>query len=103
MSINDPTGAGSVDGTNPLNGILGSILGESATAQKLRLDEASKGARDVTGLVRRKKGSGPASPQPFPSEASKTGKRKIGIDEDVCNVGTGKKAKVFDKESDALP
>ena len=88
---------------NPLNGILGSILGESTTAQRARLDEASKGARDVTGLVRRKKGSGPASPQPFPGEASKTGKRKMEIDEDVVNVGTGKKVKLFDGEAEAPP
>ena len=98
VSINDPTGTGSVDGANPLSGILGSILGESAAAQKARLDEASKSANDLTGLVRRKKGSGTASPQPVADEASKTGKRKVEFEEDVVDVGTGKKAKLSDGE-----
>ena len=38
-----------------LNGILGSILGESPEEQKARLEEAVKGANDLSGLVRRKK------------------------------------------------
>lgn len=97
VSLNDHTWTGSVDGANPLSGILGSILGESAAAQKARLDEASEGANDLTGLVRRKKGSDTASPQPVADEASRTGKRKFG--EDVVDVGTKKKAKLSDGEN----
>ena len=96
VSISDPTGTGSVDGANPLSGILGSILGESAAAQKARLEEASKDANDLTGLVRRKKGSGTASPQPPARKPTKTGKRKVEFDDDVADVGSGKRAKVLD-------
>ena len=49
-------GTGTLDGTNPLSGILGSILGESPDAQKARIDEATRNANDVSGLIKRKKG-----------------------------------------------
>ena len=56
VSVNDPTGTGTIDGTNPLSGILGSILGESPEAQKARVEEATRNANDVSRLVKRKKG-----------------------------------------------
>ena len=37
-----------------LKGILGQIVGHSPTDQKARLDAASKGATDLSSLVRRK-------------------------------------------------
>ncbi|KAI9889887.1 MAG: hypothetical protein M1814_004722 [Vezdaea aestivalis] len=40
---------------NVLNGILGSVLGETPLQQKERIDQAAKNATDLTGLVRRKK------------------------------------------------
>ncbi|KAL8794705.1 MAG: hypothetical protein Q9195_002780 [Heterodermia aff. obscurata] len=101
ISINDPTGTGAVDGAKPLSGILGSILGESNTAQKTRIEEASKGAKDLTGLVKRKKASNAPSPQPVAREAPEmNGKRKVAFDENVIEVGTGKKAKLSDNEEE---
>lgn len=47
-------GADGGDDSNPLGGILGSILGETPAAQKAKIDEAAKGANDLSGLVRRK-------------------------------------------------
>lgn len=38
-----------------MTGILGSILGESKAEQKTRLDEATKEANDLSGLVRHKR------------------------------------------------
>ena len=95
VSLNDPTSTGSIDGTNPLSGILGSILGESPEAQKARLEEASKGANDLTNLVKRKKSSNGATPEPpkeLPSRSS--AKRKVAFAEEIEEVGTGKKARI---------
>ena len=88
VSLNDPTGMGTLDGSNPLSGILGSILGESPAAQKARLEEASKGATDLTNLVKRKK--------PAETEVQANGKRKVELSEEVEEVGLGKKAKITD-------
>lgn len=90
-----------MDGANPLSGILGSILGESDTAQKTRIEEASKGAKDLTGLVKRKKASTAPSPQPVAGEApNMNGKRKAEFDEEVIEVGTVKKAKLSDSKEE---
>lgn len=90
-----------MDGANPLSGILGSILGESYNAQKTRIEEASKGAKDLTGLVKRKKASTAPSPQPVAGDAPKpNGKRKVDFDEEVIEVGTGKKTKLSDSEEE---
>lgn len=43
-----------------LKGILGEIVGQSATAQKARLDEISKEATDLSSLVRRKPAAQPS-------------------------------------------
>jgi HAT1-interacting factor 1 len=87
----------SINDSNPLSGILGSMLGESPAVQKSRLEEASKEANDLTGLVKRKKASNAPSPQPPATEAPKTnGKRKVEFDEETVEVGTGKKAKLED-------
>lgn len=54
--MNDAMGpAGAPADANPLGGILGSVLGESPAAQKARLEEATKDAKDLTGLIRHKK------------------------------------------------
>lgn len=58
VSASEPTGLGTVDGSYALNGILGSILGESPADQGLRLEEASRGAKDLTSLVKRKRPAG---------------------------------------------
>ena len=98
VSINDPTGTGSLDGSNPLSGILGQILGESPAAQNARLEEASKTANDLTGMVKRKK---PVDANRSPKTTEKAtpqtnGKRKVDFAEDAEEVGTGKKVKIAD-------
>lgn len=58
MSLNGITNSTGVpDGSNSLGGILGSLLGESAADQKARIEEVTKGANDLTGLIRHKKKS----------------------------------------------
>ena len=98
ISINDSTGTGSVNGANPLSGILGSILGESPTAQKARIEEASKGANDLTNLVKRKKPTSDAQKEPTEGGLAKgNGKRKVEFADEVVNVGTGKKARLSEE------
>ena len=76
VSVNDPTHPGTIDGSNPLTGILGSILGESPAAQKARLEEASKAAKDLTSLVKKKRPLEAESPQSNESkDEQKNGKR----------------------------
>ena len=88
---------GTVDGSNPLSGILGSILGESPAAQKKRLEEASKGAKDLTKLIKRnKRAEGEASKASEPHGKQSNGKRKVDFRDEVEEVGTGKKAKISD-------
>lgn len=47
---------------NPLGGILGAALGESSAEAQARIDEASKTATDLTGLVRKRKPKDEAEP-----------------------------------------
>lgn len=92
---------GTIDGSNPLSGILGSILGESPAAQKARLEEASKGAKDLTKLIKRKKpAEGEASKVSETHGIQSNGKRKFDFRDEVEKVGTGKKAKIFDDARD---
>lgn len=46
-----------------LKGILGQIVGQSATDQKARLDAVSKEATDLSSLVRRKPAAAQSSQQ----------------------------------------
>lgn len=59
--------AGAADSTEGnttiLSGILGSMLGESPEDQRRRVEEATLNARDLTGLVRRRKPAGADPPQ----------------------------------------
>ncbi len=101
VSINDPTGMATIDGSNPLSGILGSILGESPAAQKARLDDASKGAKDLTSLIKRRKpAEGEASQVSEPHRIQGNGKRKVDSRDEVEEVDTGKKAKISDGAED---
>ncbi|PNS16030.1 NASP-related protein sim3 [Sphaceloma murrayae] len=80
-----PAGAPSADA---LGGILGSILGESTAEQKARIAEATKGANDLTGLVKKK------APKPATAAATtESTKRKLD-DGEAENGVNGKKAKV---------
>lgn len=101
MPIDDPRRLGTIDGSDPLTGILGSILGQSPEGQQARLEEALKGAQDLSNLVRRKR--------PAESERSKptdrlcnpsSGKRKTDFAEEADEVGTGKKARISDGHDD---
>ena len=92
---------GTIDGSNPLSGILGSLLGESPAAQKARLDEASKGAKDLTNLIKRRKpAEGEASKASESHRIQGDGKRKVDFIDEVEEVGTGKKAKIPDGAKD---
>lgn len=70
------------------------MLGESPAAQKARIEEASKGANDLTGLVKKKK---PAAGTSAPSSETKTvqsnGKRKANFDVQEEDAMMEKKAR----------
>ncbi|KAL8999751.1 MAG: hypothetical protein Q9169_001424 [Polycauliona sp. 2 TL-2023] len=101
VSINDPSKSGDDDGLRPLGGILGSILGESPAAQSLRLDEAFKGAQDLSNLVKRKKPIADTTATTEQEDASAAnGKRKVEFVEEVVEVGTGKKARLADGDEE---
>ena len=82
---------------NPLGGILGAALGESASETKARVDEASKTAVDLTNLVRKRK---PKDAEPAPaadangSDDANSHKRKASA---TGVPGSPKKAKVEDE------
>lgn len=71
MSVNESKRLGTVDGSNPFSGILGSILGESPAVQEARLDEASRVAKDLSSLVKKKR--------PFEAESSHATGAKDGL------------------------
>jgi HAT1-interacting factor 1 len=71
-----------------MSGILGANLGESPAEAQARIEEAKKGATDLTGLVRRKR-----APKTEAAEAASNGKRKAEDDTDGAET---KKAKVED-------
>ncbi|KAF7510940.1 hypothetical protein GJ744_005770 [Endocarpon pusillum] len=109
VSINDPKSTGTLDGSTPLNGILSQILGESKDEQKKRLEQASLSAKDLTGLVKRKKAKSPAADdKSIPSQtttdgrATNSGKRKADdFVEESEEMGLGKKARVDEAAADA--
>jgi hypothetical protein len=93
-------------GCNPMGGILGAALGESAAQTESRIEEAKKTATDLTGLVRKK-----AKDEPAPArtaavdEAGKTNgqhetngsaKRKAEEPAEGTPEAESKKAKVED-------
>jgi len=73
-------------GSDAMGGILGSLLGETPAAQKARIEEATKSANDLTGLIRHKKKA------PMPEPASKRKAEAVGDDDDAL-AGPGKKMK----------
>lgn len=60
-----------------LKGILGSIVGQSATDQKARLDAVSKDATDLSSLVRRKPNK-PAQP----AQPAQQGSKRPAVDDE---------------------
>ncbi|KAL8805510.1 MAG: hypothetical protein Q9223_004853 [Gallowayella weberi] len=100
VSLKDPSKSGE-DGITPLSGILGSLLGESPAAQEARLDEASKGAKDLSEFVKRKKHTPNATSETTKEDPAKiNGKRKVEFVEEVVEVGTGKKARLADNDEE---
>jgi HAT1-interacting factor 1 len=79
---------------NPMSGILGAALGESPAQAQARIDEAKKGAKDLSGLVRKKE----KKPEPEP-EPETNGKRKA--DDPAEGTDEAKKAKVEDTPAEA--
>lgn len=101
VSASDPTGLGTVDGSYALNGILVSILGESPADQGLRLEEASRGAKDLTSLVKRKRPAGNESSRCAEETVNHTnGKRKIDVVGEVNEMGSGKKVRSCEGDDD---
>ncbi|WPH00435.1 nasp-related protein sim3 [Acrodontium crateriforme] len=93
VSLAGPSGpAGAPDGSDPLRGVLGAMLGESKADQQKRIAEATKGANDLTGLVKhRKKPKVDDAPAATNGASEGKGKRKA---EDAESESNGKKAKV---------
>ena len=76
---------------DPMAGMLQQILGETSAEQKARIAEATKGANDLSGLVKKKKAK-PAATGAGASATATTsnGKRKL---DDEEAAGDGKRAK----------
>lgn len=83
-----------------MTGILGAVIGETPAQTKARVEEASKKANDLSGLVRKKAKDAPApapAPEAAPAEATETNgsaKRKAEEDAPAEEESTAKKAKV---------
>ncbi|KAL1846048.1 hypothetical protein Plec18170_009398 [Paecilomyces lecythidis] len=80
-----PVSAGQNDDLNPLNGLLGQILGQAPEQQKAKLEEAVKNANDLSSFVKKKK-------QPAPASASASAGEKRSVDAD--GEQSSKRAKV---------
>jgi HAT1-interacting factor 1 len=81
----------------PLAGILAQAMGESPAQQKVRIEEATKNARDLTGLVRHRKkpktgGESDAATSAVDVIATSNSKRKLG--ETEAEDSTTKKVKM---------
>jgi HAT1-interacting factor 1 len=73
---------------NPMTGILGAALGESPAEAQARIEEAKKGAKDLSGLVRKKE------KRPEAAEATPETKGKRRAEEPVDGAEEAKKAKL---------
>ncbi|KAL8710797.1 MAG: hypothetical protein Q9220_004600 [cf. Caloplaca sp. 1 TL-2023] len=98
VSLKSGSNSGDPDGATQLGGIFGSLLGESPTTQRERLDEASKDAKDLTNLVKRRKPTAQPTTSIEEANSKDSGKRKVEFAEEVVEVGTGKKAKLADDD-----
>ncbi|KAF2835108.1 hypothetical protein M501DRAFT_982602 [Patellaria atrata CBS 101060] len=87
-----PGPAGGPD-SDPLRGILGSLLGESPAQQKARIEEATKGANDLTGLIKKTKKRETSSGTNGSTNGTSNGKRKA-EELDDGEEEAGKKVKV---------
>lgn len=88
---------------DPLRGILGRVLGEDQAAAKKRIEEAMSGARDLTGLVRKKQPAAVSTTPvavgtPKPTENAGAKRKLDDLQEEEEAVEDCKKAKVSDSE-----
>lgn len=88
---------------DPLRGILGQVLGEDQAAARKRIEEAMSGARDLTGLVRKKQPVVSTTPvavgtaKPTENGGAKRKLHDLQEEEEEV-VEESKKAKVSDSE-----
>ncbi|KAH9906892.1 histone H1-binding protein [Xylariomycetidae sp. FL2044] len=91
MDVNDVLGS-----DNPMTGILGAALGESADQQKARIEEAKKTATDLSGLVRKKGKTKEGEEEEVKTETT-NGKRKADgdptVEDGAASADNSKKAK----------
>ncbi|KAF2135002.1 hypothetical protein P153DRAFT_380804 [Dothidotthia symphoricarpi CBS 119687] len=71
-------------------GLLGGLLGADAATQKAKLAEATKGANDLTGLVKTKKKAKALAPAASTSADAGSSKRKLEVED---SSAAGKRAK----------
>jgi len=70
-----------------LKGVLGQIMGQSATDQRAQLDAASKGATDLSAFIKRKPAKQPAqqaetaSKRPAEEPATENGSKRSRVDD----------------------
>jgi len=81
----------------PLAGVLAQAMGETPAQQRLRIEEATKNARDLTGLVRHRKKpkteeESDAAASTVDGAAASNDKRKL--EEVEAEDGTAKKVKM---------
>lgn len=74
--------------TADLSGVLGALKGEQSAEQKTKIEEATKGANDLTTMVRKK----PAPNTAAPAQSNSHAKAKRKAEDDGEDVG--KKARV---------
>lgn len=95
--MSDPSNPSAID-TAPLRGLLGSLLGETPDAQRTRIEEATKGANDLTGMIRKKKAKVTEEGKAVVNGSGQaTGKRKA-VAEERSIREDGKRARVEDVE-----
>jgi HAT1-interacting factor 1 len=84
-----------MSGGNSMGGILETTIGETPAEAAARVEEAKKGANDLTGLVRKKDKRDTNDSGTPEVTVNANGKRKAGEDPDEDSE-TSKKAKVED-------
>ena len=97
VSINDPKGYVTNQGSSQLTGILGSIHGKLPEAQKVGLEQAARGVNDITRFVKRQKRAGDEPLKVPAMDAPRiSGKRKVDVLEGDKALANGKKPKIED-------
>lgn len=77
-------------GGDPMGGILGAAMGESAVQAEARIEEAKKTATDLTGLVR-KKGKAAVAPAPADEPSPSNGNKRKAEDDMAMEDDASKK------------